>query len=305
MYDIVIVGSSNTDMVLRVPEIPRPGETIAGDGFNITGGGKGANQAVAAARARIEEQSVFFVACVGDDELGEQAIRGFKEVGINTEYISVESDVASGVALIFVADSGENTIGINPGANARLSLEHIHRARSVLESSELLLTQLEIPLPTLLEAIKLAKAAGIQTILNPAPARELPEEIFALLDYFTPNQTETEIYTGIFPDSEETAKAAAQNLMDRGVKNVIITMGSKGAFYMNAEYSEFEPSLEVEAVDTVAAGDTFNGALAIALARKETLQEALRFATVAAGIAVTRVGAQASAPSIAEIRQKL
>ena len=305
MGDVIIVGSSNTDMVLNVPDIPRPGQTLSGDRFAITGGGKGANQAVAAVRAGTSEQDIYFVACVGDDDLGESSLRNFVQEGINTAFVSTEKDISSGVALIFVAANGENCIGINPGANARLSTGHLEKAREAICNSEVMLTQLEVPVATVLAALQIAKSAGTRTILNPAPAQELPVEIFALLDYFTPNQTETEMFTGIFPDTQERAEEAARVLLEKGVENVIITMGSKGVFCMNKELAEFVPAVKVKAVDTVAAGDTFNGALAAAIARGEALPVALKFANAAAAIAVTRKGAQESAPFLSEIRASM
>lgn len=305
MGNVVVVGSSNTDMVLNVPDIPKPGQTLSGNCFTTTGGGKGANQAVAVAKSSTEEQETYFIACVGDDSLGSVALESYKAEGINTKYISIEAGVSSGVALIFVAESGENSIGINPGANAKLSPSHIQAAKEAVKNSQVLLTQLETPIPAVLKAMQISKAAGTKTILNPAPAAELPEEIFGLLDYFTPNQTETEMYTGIFPNSEASAREAAEVLLSKGVKNVIITMGSKGSFCMNSEQAEFVPAIKVKAIDTVAAGDTFNGVFASAIARGEPLVKSLNLATVAAGIAVTRKGAQDSAPSLEEIFQQL
>ena len=301
MGNVVIVGSSNTDMVLNVPDIPKPGQTLSGNCFTTTGGGKGANQAVAVAKASTDKQETYFIACIGDDSLGSIALASYKAEGINTKYICVESGVSSGVALIFVADSGENSIGINPGANAKLSPDYIEAAGEAIVNSDVLLTQLETPIPAVLKAMQIAKSAGTKTILNPAPAAELPEEIFALLDYFTPNQTETEMYTGVFPESEDSARQAAEVLLAKGVKNVIITMGSKGSFCMNREQAEFVPAIKVKAIDTVAAGDTFNGVFASAIARGETLIKSLKLATIAGGLAVTRKGAQDSAPNLEEI----
>ncbi len=301
MAGVVIVGSSNTDMVLNVPEIPEPGQTLSGSCFTVTGGGKGANQAVAVAKALSGRAQTCFVACVGDDDLGQSAIKGFEEVGIDTKYVSVEKEVASGVALIFVADSGENCIGINPGANAKLDVKHILEARDAIAGADILLAQLECPIKTNQKAFELAKESGTKTILNPAPAYELPEEIFEMLDYFTPNQTETEMYTGVFPDSIESAKKAGEILLGKGVKNAIITMGSKGSFYIGEEGEEFVQARKVKAIDTVAAGDTFNGAFAAGISVGMSVIESLEFASTAAAIAVTRKGAQESAPTLSEI----
>ncbi len=305
MGDVIIVGSSNTDLVLNVPDIPKPGQTLSGSSFTTTGGGKGANQAVAVARASTSEQKTYFVACVGDDDLGVSALKSYTKEGIVTDYISIEENVSSGVALIFVADSGENSIGINPGANGRLSEAHLVAAKEAIAGSEVMLTQLEVPISTVIAALEMAKDAGTKTILNPAPAAELPDEMFALLDYFTPNQTETEMFTGVFPDNEENARKAAGILLAKGVGNVIITMGSEGSFCMNENIAEFVPALKVKAIDTVAAGDTFNGAFAAAIARGDELISALNTATVAGAIAVTRKGAQESAPYLSEIKERL
>ncbi len=305
MGDVIVVGSSNTDLVLNVPDIPKPGQTLSGSSFNTTGGGKGANQAVAVARASTSDQKTYFVACVGDDDLGVSALNSYTKEGIVTDYISIEKNVSSGVALIFVADSGENSIGINPGANGRLSESHLAAAGDAIAGSDVMLTQLEVPISTVMTALEMARASGTKTILNPAPAAELPAEMFALLDYFTPNQTETEMFTGVFPDNEESARKAAKILLSKGVGNVIITMGSEGSFCMNEDIAEFVPALKVKAIDTVAAGDTFNGAFAAAIARGEELINALNTATVAGAIAVTRKGAQESAPYLEEIKEKL
>ncbi len=303
MSNIVVVGSSNTDMVLYVPDIPTPGQTISGNNFTITGGGKGANQVVAAAQASNSRDNVYFIACVGDDSFGEKACENFKNKGIVTDYIVTVNDCSSGTALIFVSDSGENSIGINPGANACLSPKHIDNAKKAIIDSDYMLTQLESPIETIEYAFKIAKDNGTKIILNPAPACELPDEMLGMVDYFTPNQSETGFYTGIVPTDVVSAIEAAKKLHLLGIDNVIITMGEDGVFYSCAseKTSHFIPARVVTAIDTVAAGDAFNGAFVVAMASNLSTLAALEFATTAAAIAVTRKGAQESIPEYQEI----
>ncbi|MTB50824.1 ribokinase [Lewinella sp. W8] len=293
MKRIIVVGSSNTDMVVKTDRFPRPGETIVGGEFFLFAGGKGANQAVAAARLGGRVQ---FVARVGEDLFGQQAIDGFMEEGIDCTFIERDPDHASGTALITVDGQGENSIVVAPGANDALLPEHL---REVDFSDALVLAQLETPVPTILEAAR--RAAG-GMILNPAPARPLPEEIYPLLLAITPNETETELLTGVAITEEPgTRDLAANKLLAKGVKHVIITLGAKGAYYSNGEESFIVPAPVVDAVDTTAAGDVFNGALVVALARNYAWREAINYAVKAASIAVTRMGAQASAPREEEL----
>ena len=309
MGNVVVVGSSNTDMVLYTPEIPRPGETVMGSNFTVNNGGKGANQAVAAAKSLSGDASVYFVATVGNDDFGRQSLEAYRKNGVRTDYIVSKEQVSSGVALIFVADSSENTIGINSGANALLSADIVENALARIDEAEVMLTQLESPLETVIKTLELGKEQNIITILNPAPARELPESIFSAIDIITPNQTETEFYTGIYPDDHTGYVEAAEWFHCRGVSEVLITLGSRGLFYSSCNQANKEGQLiaplKVKAVDTVGAGDTFNGAFASGLALGMESVAAIKFASVAAAISVTRLGAQKSAPVYSEIIEKL
>jgi ribokinase len=297
---IAVVGSSNTDMIIQLERIPRPGETILGGQFATAAGGKGANQAVAAARAGGQ---VTFVARVGRDMFGDQAVAGFVNDGINVDYIVRDETAPSGVALIFVAQDGENCIAVAGGANGLLSSADVERAASALTDASTLVMQLETPLPTVLAAAQRAAAAGVRVILNPAPAQPLPEELLQHVSILTPNETEAELLTGIAVDDDTTAYQAAEKLMDRGVQNVILTLGARGALVVSSQTRQLVPGFEVDAVDTVAAGDVFNGALAVALGEGQSLLSAAQFANAAAAISVTRLGAQPSAPTREEIEQ--
>jgi len=299
---ILVVGSSNTDMIARVPRIPRPGETILGGEFFTAAGGKGANQAVAAARAGGD---VTFIARVGKDMFGERALTGFSRDGIKVKFIKRDSYKPSGVALIFVSDSGENSIAVAPGANARLSPADVKRARTEFMRADVLLTQLETPLPTVIAAVKLAARNRVLTILNPAPAQKLPDDLLEHVDILTPNESEAELLTGIKVAGEASGVRAASRLRARGVRTVIITLGAKGALVVNQDGYMRVPGFKVKPVDTTAAGDVFNGALAVALAKGFELRAAVRFANAAAAISVTRMGAQPSAPTRLEIERLL
>jgi ribokinase len=299
---IAVVGSSNTDMVVRTPGIPRPGETILGGEFIMAAGGKGANQAVAAARAGGE---VTFIARVGDDIFGRRAMEGFIRDGIRVDHIVRDKRAPSGVALIFVAPDGENSIVVAPGANARLSPADIGRAANVITQAGILVLQLEIPLDTVTEAAKLASAAGVPVILNPAPARPLDDSLLARITILTPNETEAEFLTGISIRRKSDMMRAAIALLDKGVKAVLITLGAKGVFAATQEKMEVVPAFKVNPVDTTAAGDAFNGALAVALAENRPLFDAVRFAEAAAALSTTKPGAQPSLPARGDIEKFL
>jgi len=285
-------------MIIKVAHLPLPGETILGGEFTKAAGGKGANQAVAAARAGGE---VNFIARVGDDIFGESAINGFMEDNINVDWVLKDAEAPSGVAQIFVADDGENCIAVASGANARLSVEDIENARDVIESADILLTQLETPVETISKAISIARENGKTVILNPAPAQPLPDELLAKLSVITPNETEAELLTGVEVVDEASAAVATASLKGKGVESVIITMGSKGAFVDHDNEQYMVPGFMVEAVDTTAAGDTFNGALTVALSQKKNFKDAVKFANAAAALSVTKLGAQPSVPSLDEI----
>ncbi|MDO1446908.1 ribokinase [Rhodocytophaga aerolata] len=297
---IMVIGSSNTDMVIKAQKLPSPGETILGGEFHLFPGGKGANQAVAAARLGGE---VFFVARTGNDVFGKQAIEQFTKEGIHTRYIHTDPDHPSGVALIMVDEAGENIIAVAPGANAQLKQEDIDEAMREMETVDIVLLQLEIPLSTVHYAIKKLGELGKKVVLNPAPAQALPEELFKHLYLITPNETEAEILTGIRVTEEETAAKAATALREKGVKQVVITLGPRGAFVLTDSCNKLIAAPKVQAIDTTAAGDIFNGALVVAIAQGQSLEDAVNFACRAAAISVTRLGAQASAPYLQELKQ--
>jgi ribokinase len=298
---IVVVGSSNTDMILKLDRIPKPGETILGGEFVTAAGGKGANQAVAAAQAG---GAVTFIARVGRDMFGEQAIAGFVEAGIDVEHVQYDKS-PSGVALIFVAKDGENSIGVGGGANAKLAPADVKKAKAAFASASAVIMQLETPLETVQAAAELADSKKTLVILNPAPAQKLPDSLLKKISILTPNETEAELLTGIKVSDDASCAKAADVLLRKGVKTVIITLGSRGSYVATAKSKELVPGFKVKPVDTTAAGDTFNGALAVALAEGKSMNDAVRFANAAGAISVTRMGAQPSAPKRAEIEKLL
>ena len=299
---ILVVGSSNTDMIIRLDRIPRPGETLLGGEFATAAGGKGAHQAVGAARAG---GSVTFVARVGRDMFGEQAVAGFVQDGIDVKHIVRDAAAPSGVALIFVAKDGENSIAVASGANGKLAPADVLKAQSVFADAAVLVMQLETPLATVQAAADLAAKAGVRVILNPAPARPLPAKLLKRVSILTPNETEAELLTGIKVDDEASAAKAAAQLRKLGVETVIITLGARGAFIAEAAGNQLIPGFKVKAVDTTAAGDIFNGALSVALAEGRPLADAVRFANAAAALSVTKLGAQPSAPLRRDIEKFL
>jgi ribokinase len=300
MAEIVVIGSTNTDMVVKTAYLPKPGETLMGGEFFMNPGGKGANQAVAAARLG---GKVSFITKIGRDVFGDESLDNFKKVGINTEYVLVDEQTPSGVALINVDEQAENVIVVAPGANAHLSVQDIDRAAEAIKNADIVLLQLEIPLETVEYTCKLAKQLGKKVVLNPAPATRLPDELLEGLFAITPNETETEMLTGIKITDEASTTEAGNALRNKGVQNVIITLGSEGAFYLSLTEKMQVPGYKVKAVDTTAAGDTFNGALAVKLAAGFTIPEAIDFGNKAAALSVTRLGAQASCPSKQEVEE--
>lgn len=297
-HSITVIGSSNTDMVIKTSRLPLPGETILGGDFLMNPGGKGANQAVAAARL---SGKVTLIAKVGSDVFGREARELFQAENLNTAYLSSDDSAPSGIALITVNEQGENCIVVAPGANARLLREDIDMAAEAIREAEIVLMQLEVPLDTVTYATEMAVAAGRKVILNPAPAQPLPTSLLSMIYLITPNETEAEILTGMPVRDQTSAIAAARALLSMGVKAVVMTLGSQGALVVTDELSELIPTKSVKVVDTTAAGDCFNGALAVALCEGFSLQEAISFANKAATISVTRMGAQASAPFRNEI----
>ncbi len=297
-HKILVIGSSNTDMVLKVPRIPAPGETIMGTEFFVIPGGKGANQAVAAARTGA---FVAFVACVADDAFGLQAIENYRRDGINTNYIKVQPGSHSGVALINVSSNGENSISVASGANSLLLPNDLSEYSEAFIGARIVLAQLETPMETIETAADMAWSMGIPFILNPAPAAPLSDGLLKKVTILTPNETEAALLTGKKEARDREIPQVADELLAKGVKTVIITLGSKGVYLCNDKYRELIPGYRVKAVDTTAAGDVFNGALAAALAAEKPMVEALDFAQRAAAISVTRLGAQPSAPTTKEI----
>ena len=297
MKKIIVVGSSNVDLTARVRRLPLPGETIGGATLLRANGGKGANQAVAAARMGAD---VVLITCLGNDASGELLSSQLASDGVDTSCIKL-SATPTGIALIFVDDNAENCIAVAPGSNNDLMPADIDAARSAMEGAAYLLVQLEIPMPTVVRSVELADSLGLKTIMNPAPMNPVPEELFSHVWLITPNQTEAEQLTGVHVETEEDASRAAEALFAKGVKNVIVTMGSKGSLVCTPEGREFVPSRKVNAIDTTGAGDVYNGALVAALSQGKSLLEAARIATLASSIAVTRLGAQTSAPYANEI----
>jgi len=296
--DIVVVGSSNTDMTVKVSSLPRPGQTVLGGEFSSAAGGKGANQAVSAARAG---GRVVFVARIGEDSFGEQAVLGFLKDGINTRYIVKDPTAPSGIALILVDEKGENSIAVAPGANAQLSPADIEAAKEVIASASVVLIQLEIPLESVAAAIETAAAGKARIILNPAPAQQLDDDILEKVSIITPNESEAKLLTKTEVKDEEGAKKASDILLSKGVETVLITLGSKGVFVADSDLRGIVPGFKVEAVDTTAAGDVFNGALAVCLVENKSVSEAVRFSNAAAALSVGKLGAQTSVPCREEI----
>jgi ribokinase len=296
---IVVVGSSNTDMVIQLPHLPAPGETELGGAFSTAAGGKGANQAVGASRAG---GAVTMVACVGRDVFGDQAVAGFKADKIDSEYVVRHPTAKSGVALIYVdKTSGENCIAVASGANSELTIADVAKAENAISHSHMVILQLEIPLPAVKAAAALAAEAGVRIILNPAPAQNLPDSLLRQISVFTPNEVEAEFYSGIKVVTTNDARRAAEKLITMGIETVIITLGARGSFVATKAEAKLIPGFKITPLDTTGAGDIYNGALAVALAEGKSLYEAARFANAAGAIAATRLGAQPSAPNRADI----
>lgn len=289
---IIVIGSANTDMVVKAKKLPLPGETLLGGTFFMNAGGKGANQAVAAARLG---GNVTLVTKVGNDIFGKQTVDSLKKEGINTDFVFVDDAAPSGTALIMVNEEGENCIVVAPGANANLLPADISIIKNINEA-EIILMQLEIPMETIAAVAKIAKANHQKVIINPAPAQKLNDELLKGLFLITPNETEATLLTGIKVEDETTASQAAEVFLKKGVQNVIITLGKQGAYFQKADLKIKIPAPIVKALDTTAAGDTFSGAIAVALTEGKDWECAIKFAIEAASISVTRMGAQSSVP---------
>lgn len=298
MPRVFVIGSCNTDMVIKAAKLPGPGETIIGGEFFMNPGGKGANQAVAAARLGA---AVVFACKIGDDIFGRQAVEGFRREGIHTDFVLTAGDRPSGIALILVDGKGENSIAVAAGANGDFRQEEAEDVIEQIGPGDIVLLQLEIPVTVVEYAIKSCRKRGAVVILNPAPAHLLADEVFPFIDIITPNETEAELLTGVKVTDLTSAAAAATIFLDKGVTHVVITLGAKGAYLHDGSVQKMIASPAVDAVDTTAAGDIFNGALAVALADKGKLVPAVEFACRAASISVTRMGAQSSAPRRSEL----
>lgn len=300
--NLVVLGSINADHILNLETFPTPGETVTGNQYQVAFGGKGANRAVAAGRSGA---NIAFIACTGDDDTGERVRKQLASDNIDIAPVSVVAGESTGVALIFVNAEGENVIGIHAGANAALTTERVEAQRGIIAGAEALLMQLESPVESVLAAAKIAHENHTSVVLNPAPARVLSDELLALVDIITPNETEAEKLTGIRVENDDDAARAALALHDKGIGTVIITLGSRGVWASVNGEGRRVPGFKVKAIDTIAAGDTFNGALVTALLEGKAMDDAIRFAHAAAAIAVTRKGAQPSVPWRKEIDEFL
>lgn len=301
MGRIVVVGSVNFDYVLICPHLPQVGETVIGSQFLTAGGGKGANQAVAAARL---EADVTFVCRVGTDHTGDQMLAAFQAEGMRLNYATRDDEQPTGQALIFVGPGGNNLLGIIPGSNGTLAPQHVLAAEDAIRRADVLLVQLEVPMDSVRTAIDLARKHRVLTILNPAPPHSLPDEMLQDV-ILTPNETETAALVGFPIETPQDVSEAATQLVERGAQAVILTLGSRGAFIATPNLRLVIPAFAVEAVDTTAAGDAFNAGLACALARGETLTDAARYASAVGALSVTRKGAQPSLPTAAQVAEFL
>lgn len=295
---IVVIGSCNTDMVVKASRLPVPGETILGGTFYMNPGGKGANQAIAAARLGAE---VTLISKIGYDLFGLQALEIYRSEKINTEFIFTDQKSPSGVALISVDSFGENSIIVAPGASRSLSVEDIDKAKSKLEEADIILMQLEVPIETVEYAASIAKKHGRKVILNPAPASVLSNSFLSSVHTILPNRIEAEMLSGIKVVDAESARRAATAIGEKGIENVVITLGKDGAYVKEKEECAMIPARQVETIDTTGAGDVFCGAFSVYLSENHTLTESVEFANAAAALAVTRIGAQSAIPYKREI----
>ena len=297
MKNICVIGSLNMDLVVNVDTMPKPGQTIIGSNFKEVPGGKGANQAVAMARLN---GNVSMIGKVGEDGFGQTLINSLKNDKVDTTYIQTAKG-ATGVALITVDKNAQNSIVVSPGANFEVKEDDIDNNIEAIKNSDIVVLQLETPLDTLKYALNKAKELNKYTILNPAPAVKLDDEIIKNVDLLTPNETELEIISGVSIESEEDIQKAAQIMIEKGVKELIVTLGSKGSLYINKEKSMFKKAYKVEAVDTTAAGDSYTGALAVALSQDKGMEEAMDFASKVGALSVLKEGAQSSLPTLEDV----
>lgn len=297
---ITVIGSLNMDMVVNVPYIPKVGETISGYSFKTIPGGKGANQAVAAAKLNA---SVYMIGKVGTDQYGEILTNNLKNAGVNVEGVKKEENIHTGLAFINVNNEGNNNIVVVAGANGTCSKRDIDMYKHIIEDSDMIVLQLEIPIDTIIYAVDMAKSMGKTVILNPAPAVKLPDNLLEKVDIITPNETELEILSGSKVESLEDVKTAAKVLLDKKVKSVVVTIGDKGAVMVDEDEFLHVSVQKVDVVDTTAAGDSFTAALAVGLCQGMSYKEAIEFACKVATVVVTREGAQTSLPTIDEVNE--
>ena len=298
MKNICVIGSLNMDLVVNVDTMPKPGQTIIGSNFKEVPGGKGANQAVAMARLN---GNVSMIGKVGEDGFGQTLINSLKNEKVDTTYIQT-SKGATGVALITVDKNAQNSIVVSPGANFEVKEDDIDNNIEAIKNSDIVVLQLETPLNTIKYALNKAKELNKYTILNPAPAVKLDDEIIKNVDLLTPNETELEIISGVSIETEEDIQKAAQIMIEKGVKELIVTLGSKGSLYINKEKSMFKKAYKVEAVDTTAAGDSYTGALAVALSQDKNIEDAMDFASKVGALSVLKEGAQSSLPTLEDVK---
>ncbi|MGL5329194.1 MAG: ribokinase [Peptostreptococcaceae bacterium] len=298
MKSICVIGSLNMDLVVKVDNMPKGGQTVIGGSFKEVPGGKGANQAVAMARLG---GKVNMIGKVGKDGFGETLLTALKNDNVNTEYINKEN-IATGVAMITVDKNAENSIVVAPGANFEVDTNYIDTNIKGIENSDIIVLQLETPLDTINYALKKSKELGKYTILNPAPAVKLDDEIISNVDLLTPNETELEILSGVEINNEEDILKASKVMIDKGVKELIVTLGSKGSLYINKEKSMFKKAYKVEAIDTTAAGDSYTGALAVSFANGSNVEEAMDFASKVGALSVQKEGAQSSLPTLEDVQ---
>mgnify|MGYP005838900263 CR=1 FL=1 len=299
---VVVVGSSNTDMVVKAPRIPRPGETVLGGRFVMAAGGKGANQAVAAARLGAQ---VTLVARLGRDMFGRETLGNLQREGIDTSFLAWDDSAPSGIALIVVSQEGENAIAVAPGANGELTPADVERAEGSIAAADVVLLQLEVPMAAVRRTAELAARHGVRVILNPAPAAPVPREVLQRVDLLTPNEHEAGLLSAVEPEGAEGAERAARALLRQGVRALAMTLGGRGALWARAGEMELVPAFRVEPVDTTGAGDAFNGALACAWAGGQELRQAVRYANAAAALATTVMGAQPSLPTAEQVEELL
>ncbi len=298
MKNICVIGSLNMDLVVNVDTMPKPGQTIIGSNFKEVPGGKGANQAVAMARLN---GNVSMIGKVGEDGFGQTLINSLKNDKVDTTYIQT-SKGATGVALITVDKNAQNSIVVSPGANFEVKEDDIDNNIEAIKNSDIVVLQLETPLNTIKYALNKAKELNKYTILNPAPAVKLDDEIIKNVDLLTPNETELEIISGVSIETEEDIQKAAQIMIEKGVKELIVTLGSKGSLYINKEKSMFKKAYKVEAVDTTAAGDSYTGSLAVALSQDKNIEDAMDFASKVGALSVLKEGAQSSLPTLEDVK---